>query len=167
MKRIFSAFVALSAITLFFAACTKTTSNSDNSMAAYSDNFTIKSADWVVDGRGFIHGLQMNDLIDRNTLDADAVLVYLSLDNGSNYNKLATTLLDNALNKYVNYDFTHGVDGNTYNVTLFAENVDGTKTSRPPDMRVKVVVIPARLIANNNVDTSDFNAVKATFKLKD
>ncbi len=168
MKRILFGLFAMIAVAAVVSSCTKTVNNTDTSMQAYSDNFTINSNGWIAEGLGYYHGLEMNDMIDVNTLKADAVVVYISLDGGRNYQALNTTLLDETHNRYVAYSYTHGVDaGNTYNVVLFAENVDGTQTALPPTLTVKIVVIPARLIANTDVNLKDYNAVKATFNLKD
>lgn len=167
MKKILYAFFAIIAIALVAVGCTKTVNNTDTSMQPYSDNFTINSNGWEANGAGFSHGLDLSDMIDNNTLNSDAVLAYLSLDDGRNYEALPTTLLDEGINKYVAYSYTHGFDGGTYNVILYADNVDGSQASVPPAFRVKIVVIPARLIAETDVNLKDYNAVKATFNLKD
>lgn len=167
MKRILFGFFAIMTVVLVAVGCTKTVNNTDTSMQPYSDNFTVNSDGWKKDGTGYIHGLNLSDMIDANTLNADAVIAYISLDNGRNYEALPTTLLDNSLNKFVAYSYTHGVDGSTYNVILYANNVDGSQTSIPPTMKVKIVVIPARLVAQTDVNLKDYNAVKAAFNLKD
>ena len=66
--------------------------------------------------------------------------------------------------KATTFTFTH----TDRNVTLYANNNDGTATAKPGKLTLKVVSIPAgSLTIKSNVNLKDYNAVKAAFNIQD
>ncbi len=157
--------------TVFFASCSGPEGPAgDNGNAnVWSVSYIIYPSDWVADGFGKWYDRRTTPIIDKYIMDFGAVLFYLKSTNGNNtWTQLPSTAV------------YHDQVGNTYSeeyvpwygVGMLEIQFYDTHPTTPlkPDWNcvIKVVVIdgnPAAMKKLKEVDTDNYEQVKATFNL--
>jgi hypothetical protein len=85
-KRITKQIAGLAGLILLIASCTKTVTQIQQVDQAFSTIYTLNPSGWGSSDGGFSYCTNLTvPEIDQNMLDNGAVVVYLSFDNGANY----------------------------------------------------------------------------------
>jgi len=124
---------ALTTMTLLFPACTKTVTQIQEVDQAFSTIYTLNPGRWGSSDGGFSYSTSLNvPELDQSMLDNGAVVVYLSFDNGANYEAIPEVF------DGISYGSLHSLG----QITLDLHAVDGSKLN-PPGAAIlaKVVLI--------------------------
>jgi hypothetical protein len=124
---------ALTAMFLLSAACTKTVTEVQQVDQAFSTIYTLNPGGWGSSDGGFSYSTSLNvPELDQNMLDNGAIVVFLSFDNGANYEAIPEVF------DGISYGALHSLG----QITLDLHAVDGSKLTAPgATILAKVVLI--------------------------
>jgi hypothetical protein len=123
----------LAGLILLISSCTKTVTQIQQVDQAFSTIYTLNAGGWGSPDGGFSYSTNLDvPELNQNMLDNGAVVVYLSFDNGSNYEAIPEVF------DGISYGSLHSLGL----ITLDLHAVDGTKINAPGGtILAKVVLI--------------------------
>jgi hypothetical protein len=118
---------------LLISACTKTVTQVQQVDQAFSTIYTLNPGGWGSNDGGFSYSTSLNvPELDQNMLDNGAIVVFLSFDNGANYEAIPEVF------DGISYGALHALGL----ITLDLHAVDGSKLNSPgATILAKVVLI--------------------------
>jgi hypothetical protein len=124
---------ALTTMTLLISACTKTVTQVEQVDQAFSTIYTLNPAGWGSSDGGFSYSTSMTvPELDQSMLENGAIVVFLSFDNGVNYEAIPEVF------DGISYGALHSLN----QITLDLHAVDGSKITAPAAaILAKVVLI--------------------------
>lgn len=157
--------VTLIVMLTFVSGCKKNNNNnsSNNNVKVLSSSFTITSWSWS--SPNYYSNLSVPELTSDN-INTAAVMVYFST--GSNWIAIPFTQYNSPYNYYMGFNTGVGKVQVTWTYDSSLSSGDNPNTYYSATVKCKVVVIPpAKISANPDLNLKDYKAVKERFNLKD